>query len=85
MRTIYIVCLINAQGLSPQGTVCVWIGRMCYAVAMISNTIYVMHTMDATLSLLVTGGLLVQLLWFLVHEDFRSIIVGLLLTVVSCT
>ena len=75
------------QGLSPQGIVCVWIARICYAVAIISSTMYGMHTihtLDITLLKLMAEVLVLQFMWFLVHKDFRSIIVGLLLTVVSC-
>ena len=60
---------------------------MCYAVAMISNTVYAMHTMhndDGALFQLVAGGLVVQFLWFLIRKELRSITVGLFITVVSC-
>ena len=66
---------------------CVWVGRMCYAVAMISNTVYAMNAMytyDGALFRLVAGGLLVQFLWFLFRKELKNITVGFFLTVVSC-
>ena len=66
---------------------CLWMARICYAVSVTSNILYallnIFHGIDVTLFRLVVAGLPAELLWILVHKEFKKAIGGIMLTAVS--